>query len=141
MCDIDLFLLFVFGILDFLFSHLNAKLFSLMSWSFLISMVQVGHKSDKPGSYRHIFRVVNVNVTRTRIFRMYHFVTCWRCEKENLFYNIFDNQRFMCKLQNLFEKSLYKVLHIRKKRLLLQPLSRGKRAKAMTCWRSDEGLS
>ena len=46
----------------------------------------------------------------------------------------------MCKLQNLFEKSLYKVLHIRKKRLLLQPLSRGKRAKAMTCWRSDEGL-
>ena len=112
-----------------------------MSRMFLISMVQVGHKSDKPGSYRHIFRVVNVNVTRTRIFRMYHFVTCWRCEKENLFYNIFDNQRFMCKLQTLFEKSLYKVLHIRKKRLLLQPLSRGKRAKAMTCWRSDEGLS
>ena len=63
-----------------------------MSRMFLISMVQVGHKSDKPGSYRHIFRVVNVNVTRTRIFRMYHFVTCWRCEKENLFYNIFDNQ-------------------------------------------------
>ena len=29
----------------------------------------------------------------------------------------------MCKLQNLFEKSLYKVLHIRKKRLLLQPVS------------------
>ena len=55
-------------------------------------MVQVGHKSDKPGSYRHIFRVVKVNVTRTRIFRMYHFVSCWRCEKENLFYNIFDNQ-------------------------------------------------
>ena len=47
----------------------------------------------------------------------------------------------MCKLQTLFEKSLYKVLQIRKKRLLLQPLSRGKRAKAMTCWRSDEGLS
>ena len=112
-----------------------------MSRMFFILVVQVGQKSDKHGSYRHVFRVVKVIITRTRIFKMYHFVSCWRCEKENLFYNIFDNQRFMCKLQTLFEKSLYKVLHIRKKRLLLQPLSRGKRAKAMTCWRSDEGLS
>ena len=104
-------------------------------------MVQVGHKSDKLGLYRHIFSIAKVAVTRTRIFKMYHSVTFWKCNKKILLYNIFDNQGFMCKLQNLFEKSLYKVLQIRKKRLLLQPLSRGKRAKAMTCWRSDEGLS
>ena len=112
-----------------------------MSGMFFISMVYVGHKSDKLGSYREIFRVVKVVVTRTRIFKMYHSVTFWKCNKKILLYNMFDNQVFMCKLQNLFEKSLYKVLQIHKNRLLLQPLSRGKRAKAMTCWRSDEGLS
>ena len=76
-----------------------------MSRMFFISMVYVGHKSDKLGSYRHVFRVVKVLVTRTRIFKMYHFVTFWNCNKKILLYNIFDNQRFMRKLQNLFEKS------------------------------------
>ena len=112
-----------------------------MSRMFFISMVQVCHKSDKLGSYRHIFSAAKVIFTRTRIFKMYHFVTFWKCKKKIMPYYMFDNQVFMCKLQNLFEKSLYKVLQIREKRLLLQPLSRGKRAKAMTCWRSDEGLS
>ena len=101
---------------------------------FFILVVQVCHKSDKLGSYRHIFSAAKEIVTRTRIFKMCHFVTFWKCNKKILLYNIFDNQRFMCKLQNLFEKSLYKVLQIHKKRLHLQPLSRGKRAKAMTCW-------
>ena len=108
--------------------------FSFLSRSFLIILVQVGHKSDKLGLYRHIFSIVKVIVARTRIFKMYHSVAFWKCKKKILLYNIFDNQRFMCKLQNLFEKSLHKVLQIRKKRLLLQPLSRGKRAKALTCW-------
>ena len=76
-----------------------------MCGMFFISMVYVGHKSDKLGSYRHVFRVVKVIVTRTRIFKMYHFVTSLKCGKKILLYNIFDNQRFMCKLQNLFEKS------------------------------------
>ena len=76
-----------------------------MSGMFFISMVYVGHKSDKLGLYRHIFRVVKVIFTRTRIFKMYHFVTFWKCKNKILLYNTFDNQRFMCKLQNLFEKS------------------------------------
>ena len=76
-----------------------------MSRMFFILVVQVGQKSDKHGSYRHVFRVVKVVVTRTRIFKMYHSVTFWKCDKKILLYNIFDNQRFMCKLQNLFEKS------------------------------------
>ena len=108
--------------------------FSFLSRSFLIILVQVGHKSDKLGLYRHIFSIVKVIVARTRIFKMYHSVAFWKCKKKILLYNIFDNQRFMCKLQNLFEKSLHNVLQIRKNRLLLQPLSRGKRAKALTCW-------
>ena len=127
-------LLFVFGILDFLFSHLNDKLFSFLSRMFFILVVQVGHKRDKLGPYRHICTVAKLIVTRTRIFKMYHFVTFLKSNKKIMLYNIFDNQRFMCKLQNLFEKSLHKVLQIRKNRLLLQPLSRGKRTKAMTCW-------
>ena len=40
---------------------------------------------------------------------------------------------FLMSRQDL-KSDLHKVLQIRKKRLLLQPLSRGKRAKAMTCW-------
>ena len=50
------------------------------------------------------FRLLRV-ITRTRIFKMYHFVTFWKRDKKFLLYNIFDNQRFMYKLQNLFEKS------------------------------------
>ena len=63
-----------------------------MSGMFFISMVQVSHKSDKLGSYRHVFRVVKVVVTRTRIFKMCHSVTFWKCKKKILLYNIFDNQ-------------------------------------------------
>ena len=63
-----------------------------MSRMFFISMVQVGHKSDKLGLYRHIFSTVKVIITRTRIFKMYHFVTFWKCDKKILLYNIFDNQ-------------------------------------------------
>ena len=105
-----------------------------MSRMFFILVQKVPHKSDKLGPHRYIFSAAKVIVTRTRIFKMYHSVAFWKCNKKILLYNIFDNQRFMCKLQNLFEKSLHNVLQIRKNRLLLQPLSRGKRAKAMTCW-------
>ena len=59
---------------------------------FFISEVQVGHKSDKLGPYRHIFTVAKLIVTRTRIFKMYHFVTFWKRDKKILLYNIFDNQ-------------------------------------------------
>ena len=52
--------------------------FSFLSRSFLIIMVQVGHKSDKLGLYLHIFRVAKMIITRTRIFKMYHFVTFWK---------------------------------------------------------------
>ena len=76
-----------------------------MSKMFFISVVEVGHKSDKLGLYRHIFCIAKLIVTRTRIFKMYHSVTFWKCNKKILLYNIFDNQVFMCKLQNLFEKS------------------------------------
>ena len=76
-----------------------------MSRMFFISMVQVGHKSDKLGPHRYIFSAAKLIVTRTRIFKMYHFVTSLKWGKKILLYNIFDNQRFMCKLQNLFEKS------------------------------------
>ena len=55
-------------------------------------MVQVGHKSDKLGPYRHIFTVAKLIVTRTRIFKMYHSVTFWKSDKKILLYNIFDNQ-------------------------------------------------
>ena len=125
----------LFGILfGSCFSHLNDKLFSFLSRMFFILVQKVPHKSDKLGPHRYISSAAKLIVTRTRIFKMYHFVIFWKCNKKILLYNIFDNQGFMCKLQNLFEKSLYKVLQIRKNRLLLQPLSRGKRAKAMTCW-------
>ena len=63
-----------------------------MSRMFFISVVQVGHKSDKLGLYRHIFRVAKLIATRTRIFKMYHSVTFWKCKKKILLYNIFDNQ-------------------------------------------------
>ena len=63
-----------------------------MSRMFFISMVQVGHKSDKLGLYRHIFSAVKVIDSRTRIFKMYHFVSFWKFNKKILLYNIFDNQ-------------------------------------------------
>ena len=63
-----------------------------MSRMFFISEVQVGHKSDKLGSYRHIFSAAKLIVTRTRIFKMYHSVTFWKRNKKILLYNIFDNQ-------------------------------------------------
>ena len=63
-----------------------------MSRMFFISMVQVGHKSDKLGLYRHIFSIAKVAVTRTRIFKMYHSVTFWKCNKKIMLHNIFDNQ-------------------------------------------------
>ena len=69
----------LFGILfGSCFSHLNDKLFSFLSRMFFISMVQVCHKSDKLGLYRHIFSIAKLIVTRTRIFKMYHFVTFWK---------------------------------------------------------------
>ena len=49
-----------------------------MSRMFFISMVQVGHKSDKLGPHRHIFSAAKVIITRTRILKMYHFVTFWK---------------------------------------------------------------
>ena len=63
-----------------------------MSRMFFILVVQVGHKSDKLGSFRNIFSTTKVIITRTRIFKMYHFVTFWKCKKKILLYNIFDNQ-------------------------------------------------
>ena len=49
-----------------------------MSRMFFILVVKVPHKSDKLGPYRHIFTVAKLIVTRTRIFKMYHFVTFWK---------------------------------------------------------------
>ena len=69
-----------------------------MSRMFFISEVQVCHKSDKLGLYRHIFSIAKVAVMRTRIFKMCHFVIFWKRGKKILLYNIFDNQRFICKL-------------------------------------------
>ena len=69
-----------------------------MSRMFFILVVQVGHKSDKLGLYRHIFSIAKIIVTRTRIFKMYHSVIFWKCKNKILLYNIFDNQIFMCKL-------------------------------------------
>ncbi len=63
-----------------------------MSRKFFISVVQVCHKSDKLGLYQDIFSVAKLIDTRTRIFKMYHFVTFWKCNKKILLYNIFDNQ-------------------------------------------------
>ena len=63
-----------------------------MSRMFFILVAYVGHKSDKLGSYRRIFSAANVMYTRTRIFKMYHSVTFWKCNKKILLYNIFDNQ-------------------------------------------------
>ena len=63
-----------------------------MSRMFFILVVKVPHKSDKLGPYRHIFTVTKLIVTRTRIFKMYHSVAFWKCKKEILLYNIFDNQ-------------------------------------------------
>ncbi len=69
----------LFGILfGSCFSHLNDKLFSFLSRMFFILVQKVPHKSDKLGSYRHVFSVAKVIVTRTRIFKMYHSVTFWK---------------------------------------------------------------
>ena len=38
-----------------------------MSRMFFILVVQVGQKSDKHGSYRHVFRVVKV-IVRARVY-------------------------------------------------------------------------
>ena len=63
-----------------------------MSKMFFILVQNVCHKSDKLGLYRHNFSAAKEIVTRTRIFKMYHFVTFWKCKNKILLYNIFDNQ-------------------------------------------------
>ena len=63
-----------------------------MRGMFFILVVKVPHKSDKLGPYRLIFSIAKLIVTRTRIFKMYHSVTFWKCKKKILLYNIFDNQ-------------------------------------------------
>ena len=63
-----------------------------MSGMFFIFVVKVAHKSDKLGSYRHVFSVAKVILTRRRIFKMYHSVTSWKMKNKTMLYNIFDNQ-------------------------------------------------